>query len=123
SHISYGSIRMEPVFMVLGQSAVTAACLAIQQNVAVQDVPYSKLRERLLQDGQVLEWTGPRPKPAIMVEDLEGIVVDDIEAKLTGDWVRSRSTGGFVGYTYRHDGNDHKGEMSAIFAAKLPQDG
>jgi hypothetical protein len=50
---------MEPVFMVLGQSAATAACLAIDNNTTVQEVEYSELRRRLLQDGQVLEWTGP----------------------------------------------------------------
>lgn len=55
SHIAYGSIRMEPVFMVLGQSAATAASLAIDEAVAVQDVDYAQLRERLLADKQVLE--------------------------------------------------------------------
>lgn len=56
SHIAYGSIRMEPVFMILGQSAATAAVMAIDGKMAVQDVPYAKLRERLLQDKQVLEF-------------------------------------------------------------------
>jgi hypothetical protein len=56
THIAFGSIRMEPVFMILGQSAATAAVLAIDGNVAVQDVPYAQLRERLLKDGQVLEY-------------------------------------------------------------------
>ena len=55
SHIAFGSIRMEPVFMILGQSA-TAAVLAIEGNTTVQDVPYPKLRERLLKDGQILEF-------------------------------------------------------------------
>jgi hypothetical protein len=55
SHIAYGSIRMEPVFMILGQSAATAAAQAIDADVAVQDVEYAKLRERLLADKQVLE--------------------------------------------------------------------
>lgn len=54
SHIAFGSIRMEPVFMILGQSAATAAILAIDENTSVQDVPYEKLRDRLLQDGQIL---------------------------------------------------------------------
>jgi hypothetical protein len=54
SHVAFGSIRMEPVFMILGQSAATAAALAIDGGVRVQDVPYPKLRDRLLQDGQVL---------------------------------------------------------------------
>jgi hypothetical protein len=56
SHIAYGSIRMEPVFMILGQSAATAAAMAIDSGIAVQDVPYGKLRARLLADGQVLEY-------------------------------------------------------------------
>jgi hypothetical protein len=55
THIAFGSIRMEPVFMVLGQSAATAACIALNENAAVQAVPYDKLRSRLLQDGQKLE--------------------------------------------------------------------
>lgn len=52
SHIAYGSIRMEPVFMILGQSAATAAAAAVEENVAVQDVDYARLRERLLVDKQ-----------------------------------------------------------------------
>jgi hypothetical protein len=56
SHIAFGSIRMEPVFMVLGQSAATAAALAIEGGVAVQDVPYTALRARLQKDGQVVEY-------------------------------------------------------------------
>ena len=57
SHIAYGSIRMEPVFMILGQSAATAAVLAINEKIAVQDVAYSKLHEQLSKDGQILEFT------------------------------------------------------------------
>ena len=56
THAAYGSIRMEPVFMVLGQSAATAAGLAIDEGVAVQKVHYAELRERLRKDGQILEW-------------------------------------------------------------------
>ena len=57
THMAFGSIRMEPVFMVLGQSAATAAVQAIDASVAVQDVDYTKLRERLLADKQVLSIT------------------------------------------------------------------
>ncbi len=56
THIAYGSIRMEPVFMILGQSAATAACTAIDDRVAAQDVDYAKLRAQLRKDGQVLAW-------------------------------------------------------------------
>ena len=55
THIAFGSIRMEPVFMILGQSAGTAAALAIDGGTSIQDVPYEALRARLLKDGQVLE--------------------------------------------------------------------
>jgi hypothetical protein len=54
SHIAYGSIRMEPVFMVLGQSAAAAACFSIDENIAVQDVEYDKLKSILLAKRQVL---------------------------------------------------------------------
>ena len=56
SHMAYGSIRMEPVFMILGQSAATAAGYAIDDGVAVQAVSYDKLRRRLLADRQKLDW-------------------------------------------------------------------
>ncbi len=54
SHIAFGSIRMEPVFMILGQSAAVAACMAIDENISVQDVEYEKLKNLLLEKGQVL---------------------------------------------------------------------
>jgi len=58
THIAFGSIRMEPVGMVMGQSAATAACLAIDTKVAVQDVDYAHLRARLEADLQTLTWDG-----------------------------------------------------------------
>lgn len=59
SHIAYGSIRMEPVFMILGQSAALAADIALTDNVAVQDVDYAKLRPRLEDAHQILAWKNP----------------------------------------------------------------
>lgn len=56
THIAFGSIRMEPVFMILGQSAATAAVLAIEADTAPQDLPFEKLKSRLLADQQRLEW-------------------------------------------------------------------
>jgi hypothetical protein len=60
THAAYGSMRMEPVFMVLGQSAATAACLALDRGIALQDLPYEPLRESLLSDGQILSWPDER---------------------------------------------------------------
>jgi hypothetical protein len=63
THAAYGTIRMEPVFMVLGQSAATAASLAIDRSLVLQDIPYPLLRERLLADGQVLDGERKSNKP------------------------------------------------------------
>ena len=54
SHIAYGSIRMEPVFMILGHSAGTAAIQAIDRNLDVQDIHYIDLAKQLRKEGQVL---------------------------------------------------------------------
>ena len=56
SHVAYSSIRMEPNYMVLGQSAATAAALALDEGCPVQDVDYNLLSRRLLEDGQILEY-------------------------------------------------------------------
>lgn len=84
SHAAYGSIRMEPVFMVLGQSAATAACLAIDEEVIVQDVNYNRLKERLTADKQVLYTNNAGTKPgadASMDTDLDTTVypIDTLE--------------------------------------------
>ena len=128
THIAYGSIRMEPVFMILGQSAATAAVLAIDGNLAVQDVPYAALRARLLEDGQVLEHESSKVKPkghgpAKPSASLPGVTVDDDEAMLTGDWKQSSANGGFVGSGYRHDDKGAAGPVSATFVGRLPTAG
>ncbi len=125
SHIAYGSIRMEPVFMVLGQSAATAAVQSIDADVSVQKVDRVKLRERLLADGQVLEWKGPVAKSSAGLDPkkLGGIVLDDSAAEKTGDWQESSSIGGFVGSGYLHDGNANNGKMLITFKADLPAAG
>jgi hypothetical protein len=64
SHAAFSTIRMEPVFMELGQCAGTAACLAIDGKTSVQQVDYDALRRRLLADGAVLEWQESTKKPS-----------------------------------------------------------
>jgi hypothetical protein len=125
SHIAYGSVRMEPVFMILGQSAANAAVLAIDHDTSVQKVSYAKLRELLLAQKQILEWKGSSKLPAgsIPIKDLTGIVVDNINAKLVGQWKSSQSVGPFVGNDYLHDDNADQGMKSATFVPKLPAAG
>jgi hypothetical protein len=123
SHIAFGSLRMEPVFMILGQSAATAAVFAIEDNVAVQDVNYEKLKERLLADKQRLVYE-PRNAPVrgVAVNTL-GIAMDDVDAKLVGDWIESSARQPFVGQHYLHDGNEGKGEKSATFIIPIAETG
>ncbi len=56
SHIAFGSIRMEPVFMILGQSAGTVASMALNKKKNIHDLTYSEIREKLLADGQILKY-------------------------------------------------------------------
>ena len=124
SHIAFGSIRMEPVFMILAQSAATAASMAIDGKIAVQDVDYEKLRERLLADGQVLHYETPAADArGADPGKLQGIVVDDEAAKFEGHWTESGAAKGYVGFGYRHDSNTSKGEAKAIFTATIQKAG
>src|SRR6185312_6698829 len=87
THIAYGSIRMEPVFMILGQSAGIAAALAIDNGVTVQEVEYAKLAKQLLAGKQILTWD--REKNATRVPGPSGVEVDDFRAEVVGDWASS----------------------------------
>ena len=125
SHIAFGSIRMEPVFMVLGQSAATAAVLAIEDETAVQDVSYERLGARLLADGQVLaapELTKVQTR-GVELKTLAGVVLDDTHAQLEGYWSHSTSSKRFIGESYRHDGNQQDGACRARFVTRLPTAG
>jgi len=90
THIAYGSIRMEPVFMVLGQSSALAAIQAIDSRVAVQEIDVTKLQEKLkadpLSDGRVSE---------ILIdnEDLQFVSV-------SGNWIHDRDSKGGYGASY-----------------------
>jgi hypothetical protein len=125
SHIAYGSIRMEPVFMVLGQSAASAAVLAIDSDTTVQGIDYTKLKDRLLRDQQVLDFESPAIPEVVgwPKEKLPGIIVDDSEAQLTGFDEEGHSSPGYVGAGYRHDGDERKGAQKAVFTPDLPKPG
>jgi hypothetical protein len=116
SHIAYGSIRMEPVFMILGQSAATAASLCLDQKIAVQDLDYEVYRKRLLADGQALQFDSPQTYLAL--KSLSGIVIDDSKATLEGPWKKSGVAAG-VHQGYFHDNDLRDGSCKATFTSIL----
>ncbi len=64
SHIAFGSIRMEPVFMILGQSAATIASMALEKKTSMYDLPWDEVRKKLEDDGQILSWQPASEQPA-----------------------------------------------------------
>ncbi len=117
SHMAYGSIRMEPVFMILGQTAGTAASMAIDAGTAVQKVDYAKLKERLIADKQILIWDAPPLSPEETADSPSGIRIEEKAATKTGDWVEATSG------DYFHDNNDGKGTKTITYTPDLPKDG
>jgi hypothetical protein len=87
-------------------------------------VDYAALRERLVADGQILEWTGPARQSSTGIDpkSLPGLVLDDAQAELKGDWTHSTSAR-FLGSGYQHDGDAEKGARTATFRAVIPTAG
>ncbi len=121
SHIAYGSVRMEPIFMILGQSSAVAIAQAEDNGkVALQSIHIPTLKNTLLQRGQMIYW-GDDPT---MLE--EGTVIDteDVSGVLkTGVWIESSSTPGYYGQNYLHDENAGKGSKSVQFNLNAPSNG
>ncbi len=122
SHIAYGSIRMEPVFMILGQSAATAAALALDLNASVQQLPYELLSKRLLEDGQVLE-TAFDNVSHLDPARLEGLVMDNPQAETTGTWRLSSSISPMVGLNYLHTAEPKGEQAEARYRIPVPEAG
>ncbi len=126
SHVAFGSIRMEPIFMILGQSAATAAALAVEKEISVHELSYLELRDRLIRDGQVLEikkLNRLANGEGVPISSLGGVVVDGSTVELEGEWTVSTSLRPFVGDSYFHDGNGGKGMKSAKFPFVAPING
>lgn len=131
THVAYCSVRVEPTWMTIGQSAGIAAALAAKEGVTVQALAYPSLRARLLAQKVVLELptlaplgNQPTETPAPpSTTPLAGIVLDDTQATLSGHWVRSALFKPHYGSGYLHDDNHADGQSSASFRFKAPADG
>jgi hypothetical protein len=132
THVAYSSVRVEPTWMAIGQSAGVAAALAAKAGVTVQALDYPALRARLLAQKVVLELpTLPavaKPErsagPASLdPKSLPGLVLDDAQAELSGEWERSTNFKPHVGSGYLHDEQRSDGKSRAVFRFKGPADG
>ncbi|MES2597963.1 MAG: FAD-dependent oxidoreductase [Verrucomicrobiota bacterium] len=130
THVGISSIRVEPTWMILGQSAGIAAAMSAKQNVAVQKLAYPALRERLLAQKQVLDLPvlpDLPPPPVIPVsidpKTLPGIVLDDAQAETKGPWARSSNFKPHIGTGYLHDDKRGDGQSSVTFHFKAPKTG
>ena len=129
SHVAYGTVRMEPVYMVLGHACGVAASLAIAEKIPVQAVSVDRLTSRLLEQQSVLDPAkvpGAARAAGVGTLDpakMDGIVVDDRHAERVGEWVGSSAIGPFVGEGYLHDSGKGNGQAHIVFAPKLPRSG
>ncbi|WP_009963342.1 FAD-dependent oxidoreductase [Verrucomicrobium spinosum] len=120
SHIATCSLRMEPVYMALGQASGLSAAMAVKGNVAVQDVSVPALQAKLREQKAVLDLPNLVLGPAS--DQLAGVVVDDAHAEFTGSWVSS-GYGAPVDDASHNDADSGKGEKTARFVAQLPAAG
>lgn len=111
SHIAYGSIRMEPVFMVLGQSAAVAATIAVNSNLAVQQVDVKLLQQELLDD----PYSDGR-LPDILVDNS-----DSTRVEIKGNW-KVKSFGDYYGLSALV-AEDLKGEAYVRFNPEIEKTG
>ena len=133
THVAYSSVRVEPTWMAIGQGAGVAAALAAKAGVTVQALDYPALRKRLLAQNVVLELPVLPPLPAkparssgpmsIDPKSLPGLILDDAQAELSGDWERSTNFKPHVGTGYLHDEQRSDGKSRAVFRFKGPADG
>ena len=132
THVAYSSVRVEPTWMAIGQGAGVAAALSAKAGVTVQALDYPTLRTRLLAQkvvldlpvlppvGKVARSSGP---VSIDAKSLPGLILDDAQAELSGDWERSTNFKPHVGTGYLHDEQRSDGKSRAVFRFKGPAEG
>jgi hypothetical protein len=119
THVAISSLRIEGAWMAIGQGAGVAAALAAKESGAPSDVPYARLRERLLAQGQVLDLPAvparsSTDKATPPASAHPGILLDDPQAELTGTWKPSTLFKPHVGRGYVvHGERDGRGDGTA----------
>lgn len=120
SHVMYGSLRMEPVYMILGESAGTAIAQAFNNNLqAVQNIDIIQLQKKLHQNGMILSYDGG----VYLKSDFDGVILDDKDASFKGGWGTSSNSIPFMessGYRYTLDQSEFS---EAIYKTTINQSG
>lgn len=132
THVGISSLRIEGTWMIIGQSAGIAAALAASQDKTVQQIDYVDLRDRMLAQNQVLKLPavpgGTATVDSVAASSLSGIVLDDSEAILSGEWLHSTNFKPYINAGYRFIGEPNvKSEgddiATATFRLKPPSTG
>jgi len=113
THIAFGSIRMEPVFMVLGQTAAIAASMAIDAKVDVQTINVKQLQKTLLNNPLL---NGTKPEVLIDNSDIRNV-------KVTGNWATTKTKGAPYKMDYLLVNVDSTAVNSVKFSPTLNQSG
>ena len=113
THIAYGSIRMEPVFMVLAQSSAYAAVQAIDKNVSVQNIDVKVLQQRIKNDPLA---DGSTPEILIDNDDTEFL-------SMTGNWTNEKNQKGSYGASFLKSADEAGKKASVRFAPVLTEGG
>lgn len=122
SHVAYSSMRMEPQYMIIGQAIGTAASLAIEAGVPVQEIKIQALQEKLHAQGAILHRDDAVPEFA-RAADYPGIVLDTDDAEVLGRWSSSSSERPYLGFGYLHDSQAGSPENQVVYTATLPSAG
>lgn len=131
THVAISSIRVEPTWMIIGQSAGIAAAMAAKEQKHVQELAYPQLRDRLLAQNQQLDLPELPALPAtsatgpvsIDPQSLAGIVLDDANADLSQNWSHSTNFKPYINRGYIHDDRRADGRSVATFRFKAKQTG
>jgi hypothetical protein len=122
SHVMYGSLRMEPVFMITGHAAGVAAAMCAQSKIAVQQIDVPTLQQKIIAQGQVMTYKPPEGA-YIPKQSYSGIIVDNFEALMLGKWNRGYWNQPFVEGDYRYVEQSVNETASMVYQPALQQDG
>ena len=106
-----------------GDGPQEAALRAYEGKIAAMTKEVEDVKAELAEASKGLAQEISQPGTPISALDLPGLVVDDTEAKVVGDWVKSKAIKTYIGEGYLHDANEGKGEKTVTFMPNLPKSG